>query len=374
MRIAILLHSYAPGTGGAENAAANLARGLIGRGHEVHVFARKAASDAEGVVLHTVRARSLLPGGRHTAYARAVRRLLERERFDVVHSFTRTLSHDVLRLGGGTHREYLRRMEEERTPLGAWFSRINPKERAILRLEREGLSPGRYRRIVAVSNRVRDEVVREYGVPASDVSVLYNGVDLRRYRPELRGEVRSRMRREFGLDGSTTLLFCGTGFMRKGLRYAIEAAARVEGAVLLVAGSGDTTPFRAQAERLGIPQRVRFLGPRTGVAQLYAAADLLIHPSLYDPFPNVCLEAMACGTPVLTTAVTGVAELIRDGENSFVVEEGRDVAGMAERIRRLRDLPHLGGAAAATARERSLERNLEENLALYRTLESRANV
>lgn len=365
MRIAFLSHTVSSSSGGVERIAWTLTRALLARGHSVHLFARRFDALPEGAVAQPVSGFSLLPGGRHTGYAHAVDRMLRRQHFDVVHSFTRTLQHDILRLGGGTHREYLNRMESERTPLDAWFSRINPKERAILNLERAGFEAGHYKRIVAVSARVRDEVIRHYGVPASDITVLHNGVDTQRFNPALRATVRDDLRRSHGLQSSCVILFCGTGFKRKGLRYALEAVSRVPDAVLLVVGDGDTTPYRRLVRTLHIESRVRFLGPRSEVEHLYAAADLLILPTLYDPFPNVCLEAMACGTPVLTTRTAGVSELIVDGVNSFVVEDATHVDAMAERIRRLSDLPALGPAAAETARSRTFEKYIDETLSLY---------
>lgn len=353
MRIALLIERFAP-AGGAERACAALARGLAARGHEVHVFARRI-EPFPGIIPRLVRAGGLFP---RFAFARETRRLLEGERFDIIHSFTRTPFQDLLRLGGGIHREYLAQTDDQYSAAGRLWRRLRPKERLELALEAASLAPGAYRKIVAVSRRVRDEAVRHYGVRPEDVEVIYNGVDTAAL--SVPDGARAEVRRELGLgEKDYTLLFCGTGFRRKGLRYAVGAVEEVPRARLLVAGEG----------RGPRHPRVRYLGRRADVARLYAAADALILPTLYDPFPNACLEAMATGRPVIVSRIAGVSEII-DGD-SLVVEDPRDVPSLAEAVRSLEDPDRrkmLGEAARIKAGRFTPERHLEENLRLYATL------
>ncbi len=359
MRIALVIERFSP-AGGAERACASLARGLSGRGHEVHVIAREI-EPLPGIVPRPVAAKGFF---RRRAFADASRRLLDGDRFDIVHSFTRTSRQDVLRLGGGIHIEYLSRTDPEYSALGRLWRRLRPKERVELALERESFAPGAYRRIVAVSGRVRDEAVRHYGVRPEDVAVIYNGVDAAAFAPE--AGTRGRLRSELGLrEEEYVLLFCGTGFRRKGLDFAVAAVDAVPSARLLVAGEGRPRPH----------PRVRYLGRRSDVPRLYAAADALILPTLYDPFPNVCLEAMACGLPVIVSRIAGVSEII-DGD-SLVVEDPRDAKALAGAVRRLEDpaaRKPMGEAARAKALRFTLERNLEENLRLYTGLMGRENL
>ena len=359
MRVALVIERFGR-SGGAEKACANLANGLVARGHEVHVFAREI-DPAPGITPHPVASRGLF---RLRAFARESRRLLEAERFDIIHSFTRTACQDILRLGGGIHREYLAQTDPEYSALGRLWRRLRPKERVELALETESLAPGAYRKVVAVSRRVRDEAVRHYGVRPEDVEVIYNGVD----EAHVRTPVRTRMdvRTELGLrEKEYVLIFCGSGFRRKGLDYAIAAVDAVPGAKLLVAGEGRGRPH----------SRVAWLGHRADVGRLYAAADVLILPTLYDPFPNVCLEAMAAGLPVIVSRIAGVSEVI-DGD-SLVVEDPRDVKALAEAVRKLEDPSvrrPMGDAARLKARQFTPERNVEENLRLYAALVDKAGI
>jgi UDP-glucose:(heptosyl)LPS alpha-1,3-glucosyltransferase len=103
----------------------------------------------------------------------------------------------------------------------------------------------------------------------------------------------------------------------------------------------------------------------------YAAADVLVLPTIYEPFSNACLEALASGLPVVTTRAAGVSELLPDRLDSLTLPSPSDHAAIAERLRRLRD-PHerrvLGVEARAVAEARSLEIMADEFLEVYRTL------
>lgn len=347
MRVALVIEKFSP-AGGAERACANLARGLLDRGHEVHVFAGRI-DPAPGVVPHALESSS------HASFAEAARAALAKETFDIVQSFTRTPRQDVLRLGGGIHKEYLARTDVAYSGLGRWWRRVRPKERAELRLEAESLLPESSKRIIAVSKRVKDETVRHYGVAAEKIDVVYNGVDATQFKPS--DEARRLIRNQLGLqDSDYVLLFCGSGFRRKGLEYAIRAVDRVPSARLAVVGEGSATRH----------PRVLMLGRRTDVAHLYAAADALILPTLYDPFPNVTLEAMASGIPIIVSRVAGVSEIL-DGD-SIVVEEPTDIDALAAAVRRLEDPAvrrPMGEAARRKALQFPVQRVVEETLAVY---------
>src|SRR5262245_16925202 len=107
---------------------------------------------------------------------------------------------------------------------------------------------------------------------------------------------------------------------------------------------------------------------RSDVERCYAGADLFVLPTLYDPFANTCLEAMACGLPILTTAVNGAAELIRDGTTGYVLDENASVASVADALQHL--LPGerrhaMGEAAQHTASDHPLARALQQTLRVY---------
>jgi len=167
-------------------------------------------------------------------------------------------------------------------------------------------------------------------------------------------------------------LHVGAGFERKGVFRLIEAFARSgqHDAHLVIVGRDKA---QARAERLassrGIASRVHFAGAQENVGPWYGAADAFALASLYDPFPNAALEAMACGLPVITTPQCGTAELIDEGVNGYVVD-ALAVDELADRLARL-EVPaarEMGRLARERAERFSLRAMAERLLALYRSL------
>jgi UDP-glucose:(heptosyl)LPS alpha-1,3-glucosyltransferase len=350
VKIALVIQRFSP-AGGAERACANLARGLIERGHEVHVFAAYI-KPIPGIVPHVVPSDGVFD---HQSFANQARKLLEKESFQIIHSFTRTAYQDILRLGGGIHKEYLAQTDRAYSTLGRWWRKIRPKERYELGLEYNSFAPTSSKAIVAVSQRVKDEAIRHYNVPPGKIVVIHNGVDATEFKPS--AEARGLIRNQLGLaEDDYTLLFVGTGFRRKGLDYAIEAVDRVPSARLVVAGEGRARPH----------PRVLMLGRRTDVSHLYAAADAFIFPTLYDPFPNATLEAMASGIPIIVSRIAGTSELI-DGD-SIVVEEPWNIDELTGAVKTLEDpavRKPMGEAARRKAQTRPIAKVVDENLQLY---------
>lgn len=350
MKVALVIEKFSP-AGGVERQAAYMAKGLLARNHEVHVYARVIAR-MEGIHPHQVPAEGLFMG---QTFSPQVAKMLYPEKYDVIYSFSRTEYQDILRLGGGTHREYLIRTDPAYSPLARFWRSLQPKEKLQLTLEANSFRPNASKKIVAVSHRVKDEVVRHYKVPAEKIVVIHNGVDGNEFKPS--PEARGLIRNQLGLaDSDYMLLFVGSGFRRKGLEYAIKAVDRVPSAKLVVAGEGRATSH----------PRVLMLGRRTDVAHLYAAADAFIFPTLYDPFPNVVLEAMASGIPAIVSRVAGASEVI-DGD-SIVVEDPMNIDELAAAVKKLEDpavRKPMGEAARKKALARPVETVLEENLKLY---------
>src|SRR5207302_9538993 len=146
---------------------------------------------------------------------------------------------------------------------------------------------------------------------------------------------------------------------RKGLRYAVAAVEACEDLKirLLVAGRGDQTRYRSE--------RVRFLGEIADLRPIYAAADIFILPTIYDPFSNACLEALACGLPVITTGSNAFIEIIEDGLHGSIVDHGGNLVGLRDAIRLWVD-PSRRAAARSANIERASQfdssKNVEQTL------------
>jgi teichuronic acid biosynthesis glycosyltransferase TuaC len=163
--------------------------------------------------------------------------------------------------------------------------------------------------IIAVSAALRDAMVRQ-GLPAERITVVRNGVDRELFRP---GD-RAQLRAELGFT-APTLLSVGNLVPEKGHELALAVLSRIDGAELVVIGSG---PLRSRlvalASELGVAARVKWLPPlaQQSLARYYGAADLTILTSTREGMPNVLLESLACGTPVVATAVGGAVEIVTE--------------------------------------------------------------
>jgi UDP-glucose:(heptosyl)LPS alpha-1,3-glucosyltransferase len=314
--------------GGVERATAGLVGALVDHGYDVHLLSPPGQAPMPGVTLHTLSVPPLPSAARVLALAMSARRAVAGGSWDVVQSHERTLGQDVYRAGEGCHRAYL--ASQTRPRARGLYHRI------VLALERRVFA--RTSCIVAIAEAGRREIETLYSVPPSRLSVVYNGVDLERFHPRNRARYRAAARGGAGIpSGAFTVLFVGSGFARKGLATAIEAFAGLadRGSRLVVLGKGDTSEYRALASRLGIGERIIWLGARPDPERWYAAADIVVLPSRYEPFGNVHLEALAAGLPVVASARAGGAEVIADGSNGAVVNptDARGIASALERFR-----------------------------------------
>jgi glycosyltransferase involved in cell wall biosynthesis len=197
--------------------------------------------------------------------------------------------------------------------------------------------------IIAVSQALKDALMA-LGVPGDRVEVLRNGVDLEMFRPDDRRSIRAGM----GISG-TALLSVGHLIDRKGHDLVIGALKYLPEYLLLLAGAGpEEQRLRSLAVRLGVQDRVRFLGsvPHENLRQIYNAADALVLASSREGWPNVLLEAMACGTPVVASAVWGNPEVVSSPAAGVLMRE-RTPESLSQAVQALFD--NLPGRAATRA-------------------------
>ena len=345
MKLLVIARPYSY-QGGVERATAGLLRALSDHGYDVHLLSSRGQPAIAGVTVHRLKLPSLPASLRLLLFVAATRRFVARGGWDVVQSHERTLCQHIYRAGEGCHRAYLA------TRAG---SARGLYHRLVLALERRVFT--RTPAIAAIARRGKREIETLYDVAGDRVSVVYNGVDLERFHPRNRTALGVAARDEVGLGaGVWTLLFVGSGFERKGLATAVEALAALSDhdSRLVVIGRGHRATYEAHAARLSVDERIVWLGPRPDVERWYAAADVAVLPTRYEPFGNVHLEALASGLPIVTSTEAGGSELIDDGANGAVVDP-RDAKALAAAVERFRDLSEAGLKQARAAARRAAE-------------------
>jgi UDP-glucose:(heptosyl)LPS alpha-1,3-glucosyltransferase len=255
----------------------------------------------------------------------------------------------VFRAGDGVHRVWLEERRRALSPARRIALAANPYHAYTLAAEARMFADPALRAVVCNSRMVLSQIADCYGVAAAKLHLVYNAVDAERFSPALAGE-REAVRARFGIADATLFVLVGSGYERKGVAQAIAALARTGApAMLLVAGRERRRGrYESLARQHGVAERVIFAGAVDDVRPLYGAADAFVLPTLYDPLPNACLEAMACGLPIVTSRQCGAAELVAPDGGGFVVD-ALDVDGLAAAMRRLLD-PALRAALGQKAR------------------------
>jgi UDP-glucose:(heptosyl)LPS alpha-1,3-glucosyltransferase len=332
--------------------------------HEVHVFCNSFEEpDPAGLTFHHVRCwrpnalgsilSFVIPGS-----------LIPRDGFDIIHAQG---------LCGLRHNVVTAHMI-----LPAWHGglersagKLNWKQRlaamTVTPLERRAMVGPGVRRVIAVSERVRDDLAKFYK-RTNGVSVIYHGVDVDNFHPRNREVHRPSVLQELSLDG-TDFLALFVGNLQKGASAAIQAVARVPGIKLALVSSSDASAEISLAERLGVGERVRFVPFSKQVQRYFAAADAFIFPTVYDPFGLVITEAMASGLPTITSRAAGAAELIQHNESGWLTDDPWDIDMIAAGLGRLfADQEYrlrMSKAARLAVETYTWDRTAEETLAVY---------
>jgi len=329
---------------------------LADRGHELHAFANEwdSQSLSPRVARHQVEFRSLLRAGQTPAFVRASRRELTRlhPRANVVAGFGAAALPGSIVWMQSVHAAWLEISRHSRGLLGRLKQRLNLFHPIILRMERDLIGGRRYRKIVALTNQVREDVMRIYGVPADDIVVIPNGYAPAEFNVQAAQQRREPMREKLGFHaGDKVVIFVANEMERKGFGPLLEAVAQLADPAVRVLAVGrlDAAAGARRAERLGLRGRVHFSGPTSEVAQYFAAADVFALPTQYEAWGLVIIEAMACGLPVLTSRLAGASVAVKEGATGGLLDDPKSVDEIAEKLGPLLSGDHLPGAQIAEA-------------------------
>ena len=224
-----------------------------------------------------------------------------------------------------------------------------------VRLALDALSNRLATHIVAVSDSCRKFLIEREGVAPKNVSLIQNAIDLERFSPTC--GTRAEARKSLGLPEAGPVV-AGVGRLNPQknfslfLQVAAAVSARHPGAIFLLAGEGpEEQLLRHQAAELGLGDRVRFAGYVADTRQVYLASDILLMPSLFEGLPMTLLEAMAMGLPVVASELDGIAEVVEDGLDGFLVPSGQ-ARMFSDRVCQLLDSPDLAKRFGTSSSEK----------------------
>jgi UDP-glucose:(heptosyl)LPS alpha-1,3-glucosyltransferase len=387
MKIALVIDHLDPRRGGAEQWTFQHAERLLARGHEVHVVAQGVNGPAArlDIVPHLLGPiRSVLQR------AAAAAATLERLPVDMIHDVGLGWHSHVLQSEDGSR---LAQWEQKLLLLPAWqrpwkraMLRVLPRYRDFRRLMARQFGDGApgcgSRIVIAVSQMCARDYQRYHGVPAERIRLVYHGADNERFSPDHRRRWRDEIRDRLGVcEDEVLLLFVGHDYQRKGLPTAVRAANRLaaEGAPVRLAVVGGKKRRRGSWYS-GSPAVDSSNGVVINVGAIddpvpyYAAADVFVLPTFYDPCSLSVSEAAASGLPSVTTRFNGAAELLTEGVDGSVISDPADDAELAAALRPLLDREarqRMGAAARKLALKHTLDRNCDQILSIYEQVAGR---
>lgn len=379
MKVALVVEWLDAWRGGAETSTLQFVHHLLDHGVELHVFTRSRPSPGPSLHVHTVSGASMSRTRQSVTFSHRVEAQIRSQNFDVVHAISPCRAADIYQPRGGTVAESIERnLALVRTRpvrrLKTYANRLNFKQRYLLAIERKLLGGNDGPIVVAISGYVADQLRRHYGLSEDRIRTIYNGVDPDDTPQAERDSDRWEIRKEFGVAADACLvLSIAHNFKLKGVQRWMEALAELRARGVtdvrsLVIGKGDSVRWHRLAARLGIAEVLTFTGPSDRVRRFHHAADLLVHPTYYDPCSRVVLEGLAAGLPCVTTRWDGASEMILEGENGFVLADPADTAALADRVAVLRDpslRARLGAAAKRATGTANMARHAREMMALY---------
>ena len=306
MKIAFvhLRHAY---SGGVELYLNQMARYLAERGEDVTIICRSHDEKPPHPAVKFVKLRGFSIGKTHRLwrFAKAVEKHVKESDYDLVYGLAHAWTHDVLRIGAGTSLHMSRSLNRP----------MRFKDRVNHIIESKAMAPGAYYHVISNSHKSALEIQEAHNVPADNITVIHNFVDTKRFDAQRIQKEADALKQKLGVnDGKPVFLFLGTGYERKGLKQALTAYSKLpfEAHMLVVGRETHEVEYVKFAKKIGVSERCQFLGADNRPELYFTLADCYLLPTLYEPFGFTVIEALACGTPAITTENCGAKEVLND--------------------------------------------------------------
>ena len=368
MKVALVLECLDWRKGGLESWTWQFTQLLRNKGIEVHVVAFGFhPSVAElGINIHKLKS---MPRSRMKR-AEVLEQYLREKNFDVIHDMGVGWFADIFHLQGGSplatwQHNLLRIPRWRRFP----FLRAN-RHRQMHEIERRQYAlPGSI--AVAVSNMVKEHLQQLHHLNDEKIRVIYNGVNLKRFTPEHRAEHRDSIRTRLGLKNEVLFFLLARNPRLKNAATLIRAlgllAKQNKPVHLVIAGSDKTAPYLRLASKCGAASCITFPGS-VDTVPYFAAADVAVLPTWYDPCSLFTLESWASGIPVITTTFNGASELMIPGTHGYTVKDPADPVELAEKMSLMLDdtaRAKMNTASRELALHHSFEKQADQFIDLY---------
>lgn len=371
VRFAIGLIDFSKKRGGAERYLVDLCTRMATEGYEVHVYAEHQDEEDPRIHFHSVKTISFPKSLRLLSFAIKATKEIENGNYDIAFGVGNTLRADILQPHGGVHWAWFWRSLRVYEHPVLWTIKFLGRVFSLKQWAGGWIQDAPYKRekfkVIAISDMVRHDILRWYGIPEDGITVIYNGVDTERFHPRNR-QYRGEIRKQHGIGDEFVILFVSNNFRMKGLGFLFKALAKIKRENshpfrLLVLGRDRQSPYLHLAKKIGILDEVIFAGSTSEPEKYYGASDLLVHPTFYDACSLTVLEALASGLPVITTHSNGAGGIITEGQEGFVISDPRDDQALVEKISLFmnrQNAERISIAARHLAESYSLERNWKE--------------
>ncbi len=309
---------------------------------------------------------------RDWGFSRSACRQVNQLQADLVQSHERMSCCDIYRAGDGVHKVWLQQKYKKQPEWKRYLINISPYHAYVKAMEKRLFEQKRLKAVICNSQMVKNEIVENFVIDENKIHVIYSGVDISHFHPRIKQQKES-IKQQWRLPSNAVIfLFLGSGFERKGLLQVLQAFKTLpQNSFLLIVGyDKHERNYAIESSRLEIKSRVKFLGSQKDVIPCYAVADAFVLPTLYDPFPNTVLEALACGLPVITSTKSGAAEIISSAQQGFVCD-AFDVNKLEEFMGVLCDKQireEMGHKARVLAENYSMKKMTHHLITLYKKI------
>jgi len=314
MKIAYIVRKYST-VGGTERTVYNLSKYFSEKGHDVTVICNKQLSKPPNDKIKIKKILNI-PINRtiKTLWFYLMTKNINLNDYDIVQGCGKVVKQDIYRAGGGFHKFFIEEYKYGKN------SNLKLYDKIVLKIEKELFNPKNTRYIISVSHALAKKIANEFNYPLKKIKIFHNAVDISFFNPINKYRDRKKFLEKFKLKENITLfLFVSNNFKLKGLYELYECIKQLDNCKLLVVGE-DKFPNELKSDK------IIFLGKKTGkdLLEIYHASDVLVHPTYFDLFSNVCLEGLACGLPVITTEINGASEVIENNIDGIIIKNPKD--------------------------------------------------